>query len=102
MKFAACVLLLASTKTVDVVEETETLARGKRTGYSLSLRQDLATIEATWQVVSGSPALRLVLMTREDAERLNDNLPHGFLAVATPGRSGVLRYRVRRPDDYVL
>ena len=102
MKLLACVLLLAASTRIDLLDETPTIGAGKWNFYQVDLRQQLATVEASFDVQSGSQQVRLALMTHADAERLHEGVPHGVLAATTAGARGSLSFRVRRPDDYVI
>jgi hypothetical protein len=102
MKFLACILLLAAANRVDLFDETATIAHGEWNFFPVTLRQRAATVEASMEVQSGSRQVRLALMTHADAERLSDDLPHGVLAATPAGGSGSIRFRVRRPDEYVI
>jgi hypothetical protein len=102
MTLLACLLLLASSPKMEVLEDAPTIARGKWNFYEINLRQKPATIEASYELQSGSPGVRLALMTRADAQRLFDEQPHGVLAATPPGTRGFLRFRIRRPDDYAI
>jgi hypothetical protein len=98
----ACILLLAASSKVELTDEVYQIPRNEWWWVEVNLRQKPAEVSATYEVKSGSRKVRVALMTRDDLERLNNDLPHGVLAVSEPGKSGRLAYRVRRRGDYVL
>jgi hypothetical protein len=100
MNLLVCMLLLASPTGVELLDETPTIAAGKWNYYPVSLRQQPARVDATFEVLSGHDDVRLALLTHTDAQRLFRDMPHGVLAVTPLGRHGSLRFRVPRPDDY--
>jgi hypothetical protein len=102
MKLLACVLLLASSARVELLDETPTIAREKWNYFEVNLRQRPATVEASFEVQSGAKQVRLALMTHADEERLHEGEPHGVLAATPLGSRGSLTFDVRRPDDYAI
>ena len=102
MKLVLCALLLASSSKVELLEETPTIPRGKWQYFEVNLRQKPATVEATFEVQSGSPKVRLALLTHADEERMDADAPYGVLTATPLGARGSLRFRVRRPDDYAI
>ena len=102
MKLLVCALLLASSSREELFEETPTIARGKWQYFPVSLRQQPATVEASFEVQSGSRKVRLALLTHADEERMDADAPYGVLTATPIGARGSLRFRVRRPDDYAI
>lgn len=101
MKLLVCMLLLASPASVELLDETSTIAAGKWNFYpSMKLRQLPARVIANFDVLSPTGEVRLAMLLHQDTERLFKESPHGVLAATEPGRTGVLRYRVPHPDDY--
>ena len=98
----ACLVLLAASTSVELVDEVYRLPPADWKYVEVNLRQQPALVSASYQVESGSDKVRLALMTRADLERLREELPHGLLAVTAPGKSGAFTFRVRQPGDYVL
>jgi hypothetical protein len=94
-------LLSASTK-VELTDEVYRIPGNEWWWVEVNLRQKPAQVLVTYEVQSGPRKVRLALMTRGDLERLNNDLPHGVLAVSEPAKSGSLTYRIRRRGDYVL
>jgi hypothetical protein len=102
----ACLVLLAASTSVELVDEIYQIPPAEWKYVEVNLRQNPALVTASFQVQSGAESrvgnVRLALMTRADLERLREDLPHGLLAVTAPGKSGALHFRVRQPGDYVL
>lgn len=95
--------LFASVTRVHVVDEPFDIpAREWRfPDAQLELHQRAATLVADYQVESGSP-IRLLLMTREDVERMNDGKPHGSLMTIGPAAYGSMQFAIPEPGDYAL
>jgi hypothetical protein len=98
----AWILLLNAATKVELTDEVYRIPRNEWWWVEVNLRQKPAQVLATYEVQSGPHKVRVALMTRDDLERLNNDLPHGVLAVSEPAKSGSLAYRVRRRGDYVL
>src|SRR5674476_869302 len=102
MTALACVVLLAASTSVELVDEVYQIAPAEWKYVEVNLRQNPALVAASFDVQSGSDKVRLALMTRADLENLRADLPHGLLAVTPIAKSGALAFRVRQPGDYVL
>jgi hypothetical protein len=102
MTALACLVLLAVSTTVELMDEVDQMSSAGWIWVPIDLRQNPARVDATFDVQFGSPTVRLALMTRADFERLRDGLPHGLFAVTEAGKSGSLHFRVRQPGDYAL
>ncbi len=102
MNLLACLVLLAASTSVELVDEVYHIPPAEWKYVEVNLRQNPALVVAAFDVPSGSEKVRLALMTRADLERLREDVPHGLLAVTEIGKSGALNFRVRRPGDYVL
>ncbi len=99
---ALVLLLFASATRVQLVDEPFDIpAHDWRFDSELGLHQRAATLMARFQVKSGGD-VRLLLMTREDVERMSGGKPHDTLMTFGPSRSGRLQYAVPHPGDYVL
>ncbi len=99
---ALALFLLASATRVQLVDEPFDIpARDWRFDAELGLHQHAATLMARFQVRSGGD-VRLLLMTRQDVERMSDGKPHETLMTFGPAHSGRLQYAVPRAGDYVL
>jgi hypothetical protein len=98
----AWIFLLAASTRVELESEVYQIPPAEWRYVELDLRQRPALVSANYEVQSGSQRVRVALMTRDDLERLRNDLPHGVIAVTAPGKSGTLSYRVRRRGDYVL
>src|ERR1035437_1341109 len=102
MTALACVVLLAASTSVELVDEVYQIAPAEWKYVEVNLRQNPALVAASFDVQSGSEKVRLALMTRADLENLRADLPHGLLAVTPIAKTGALAFRVRQPGDYVL
>ena len=106
MTALACLVLLAASTSVELVDEVYQIPAAEWKYVEVNLRQNPALVTASFQVESGAESgadkVRLALMTRTDLAHLRDGLPHGLLAATPIGKSGALDFRVREPGDYVL
>jgi hypothetical protein len=102
MTLLACVVLLAASTSVELVDEVYRIPTNEWKYVEVNLRQNPALVTASFQVESGPETVRLALMTRAALESLRADLPHGLLAVTPVGKSGAIAFRVRQPGDYVL
>jgi hypothetical protein len=102
MNLLACIVLLAASTSVELVDEVYHIPPAEWKYVEVNLRQNPAMVVAGFDVQSGSGKVRLALMTRADLERLREDVPHGLLAVTEIGKSGAINFRVRQPGDYVL
>ena len=93
---------LAAVTRVELVNEVYPIPADEWRYVELGLKQQAATVMATYQVNGGSEQVRLALMRRDDLEHLRQGLPHGVMAVTSPGRSGALECQARPPGDYVI
>ena len=100
MKLLVCMMLLASPASIELLDETPTIAAGKWNYYAVNLRQRTARITANFQVLSPAGEVRLALLTHGDADRLYHDAPHGVLASTGVSRQGTVSFPVPRPDDY--
>lgn len=94
-------LLAAATRLQLVDEPFDIPARDWRYVEALGLHQRVATLIAGFQVKSGG-AVRLLLMTREDVDRMSEGKPNEAIRSAGPASSARLIYAVPQPGDYVL
>ena len=95
-------LVLLAASSVELVDEVYQIPPGEWKYVEVNLRQRPARVVAGFGMESSTGKVRLALMTRDDLERLREDLPHGVLAVTAFGRSGSFDFRVRQPGDYVL
>jgi hypothetical protein len=102
MSLLACILLLAASTRVELVDEVYQIPPARWNYVPINLRQNPALVDAAFQVEAGTGQVRLALMTQADVERLREELPHGLLAVTEIGKSGAVSFRVRQPGDYAL
>jgi hypothetical protein len=102
MTALACLVLLAASTSVELVDEVYQIPPAEWKYIEVNLRQNPALVAAGFDVLSGPGTVRLALMNQEALENLRAGLPHGLLAVTPAGQSGALAFRVRQPGDYVL
>jgi hypothetical protein len=102
MKTLVCMLLLASQGSVELLDESPTIAAGKWNYYRVALRQQTARVIAHYEVTSPSGTAQLALLTHDDADRLFRDMPYGVLATSGVSRSGGLSFRVPSTGDYDL
>jgi hypothetical protein len=102
MNGLACLVLLAASTSVELVDEVYQIPSAEWKYVEVNLRQRPALVNASYEVQSGSQTVRLALMTRDALEHLREDLPYGLLAVTEAGKSGGFAFRVRQPGDYVL
>jgi hypothetical protein len=98
----AWIFLLSASTRVELTDEVYQIPRNEWWWVEVNLRQKPAEVSASYDIQSGPRKVRVALLTRDDLERLNNDLPHGVLAVSEPAKAGTLTYRVRRRGDYVL
>ena len=99
---ALVLFLLASATRVQLVDEPFDIpAHDWRFDPELGLHQRAASLTADFQVKSGGD-VRLLLMTRQDVERMSDGQPHETMMAVGPEHAGSLQYAVPQPGDYVL
>jgi len=95
----ACLLLLAASTRVELADEEYQIPAGDWKWVEVNLRQQPATVIASYAVQTGSDQVRIALLARDDLDRLNE----GDLITATPrGKMGSFAYRVRDRDSYAI
>ena len=102
MTALACLVLLAASTSVELLDEVYQIPAAEWKYVEVNLRQNPARVDAGVDVQAGSDTVRMALMTRAALENLRADLPHGLLAVTAAGKSGALHFRVRQPGDYVV
>lgn len=101
--FALVLMLLAAAPArVDLVDEIYQIPSGEWRYIELGLKQQPASVLATFNIAGGAGEVRLALMRREDLEHLRGGSPHGVIAVTRSGISGTLAQYAGVPGDYVL
>ena len=98
----AWILLLASSTSVQLVNEIYLIPAREWRFVELGLNQQPAQVSARYVVEAGSQEVRLALMRREDLDQLRDGIPTHVLDVTDPAASGRLGPRVRGPGEYVI
>jgi len=97
----AWMLLLAAPAASPLLDEVHELPAGDWKYREIHLSQEPARISAAYDVIEGSPNVRLALLLREDLERMREDLP-GSIAATAKGRSGYFADTIRRRGDYVV
>ncbi len=95
-------MLLAASTRLELLNEVLTIPPADWRYVELGLKQQPALVSATFRVESGSQHLKLLLMRREDVDRMRQGLANDVIAATVPGNAGRLVYRVRLPGDYVV
>lgn len=95
------IVLLAASAANDFTNQVETVPAADWKYVDVPLHQKAARITASYEVLSGSPRVRIALMLHEDLERMSSDLPGSILA--TPeGRRGYFADPVKRLGDYAV
>lgn len=98
----ALLLLFSASTSVNLVDEVYQIpAHEWRYSDAVTFRQRPALIYASYEVESGSSAVKLVLMRHEDLERFRDGLPYGWIMETSAERRAHIAH-VCDPGDYVL
>ena len=92
-------LLLAPSKRVELVDEDYKIAAGDYHGIGVELRQQPATVIASYLAEGDANQVRIALVPRGDAEPFKES---AILAATPRGKSGGFAYRVRDPDNYAI
>jgi hypothetical protein len=100
--FAWLFLLAVSSKVELVNEDYQIPPHDWRYVAELGIKQQPGMVLAEYQVKAGPGLVRLILMHREDLERLRHNLPHSYIELTPRGRAGNLRRYIHDLGDYVL
>jgi hypothetical protein len=97
----AALLLLAPAAGKDLMDDVHQISAGDWKYVEIPLHQTPARITASYQVLSGSGRVRMLLMPREDLQWMNSGDPSGILT--TPeGPRGYFTDPIRRLGDYVI
>ncbi len=102
MTVFAWILLLASSASVQLVDEFYQIPAKEWRYVELGLNQKPALVSASYEVEAGSREVRLALMRREDLGQLRDGVPENVLDVTGAAGRGALGPRVRGPGEYVI
>jgi len=98
----AFLLLFASGQRLDLVNEVYHVPANDWRYVEFVLHQQTAEVAASFVVISGPAKVRAAIMSREDLERLRNDIPQNVLAVTPEGAAGALRFHVRQPGNYVV
>src|ERR1700722_5653441 len=101
MPLFAWMLLLAASSSVELVDHTYQIPANDWSFVDLGLRPRSALVMADFAVEAGPP-VQLLLMEREDLERLNRGEPHGMVLSTAVGPAGHLEVPTGNPGDYVV
>jgi hypothetical protein len=102
MTMLACLVLLAASSRVELVDEVFQIPANEWRYVELGLKQRPAAVDADYEVRSGPPRVRMALVREGDLERMRRDRAHGVMAMTRPGPSGNIQYAVRRPDEYAI
>ena len=99
---ALALIALAAATHIQIVDEVVAVPPGEWRYVELGLKQRPGLIAADFETRGSSPAIRLLLVRREDLDRLRDEPATLALAATAPGASGLIRYHVRIPGSYLV
>ena len=102
MTFLMCFAFVAAASRLELVNEEYRIPPREWRYVELALKQRPALVDAAYEVRSGPPGVRLLLVGADDLERLRRDEPHSPVARTHLAREGRLEYPVRRPDDYAM
>jgi hypothetical protein len=94
-------LVLAVSTHLELVNEVFRIPPGEWRYVELGLKQKPAFVMAEYEVQSGS-TVQLLLLRREDLNRLGNERAGAVLAATNRTFAGRMLYQVRVPDDYVI
>jgi len=95
----ACTWLPAATTRLELADEVYHIPAGEWKWIPVELRQEPATVMASYIVEDGSGKVRIALYSRDDLEHMQDD---AILAGTAQGKSGGFAYRVRDRDSYAI
>jgi hypothetical protein len=95
-------LLLLTAARVDVLDGTVQIPPGQWQYEDLNLRQHPVLVGAEFEMLSSGEPVRLLLVRRQDVERLRGERPHGILAATAFEPRGRLLFVVHAPGDYAV
>jgi hypothetical protein len=95
----ACVSLPGATTRVELDDAIYQIRAGDTESVEVDLRQEPATVMATYLVHAGSTQVRILLLSKDDLEHLPED---AILARTARGNAGAFAYRVRDRDKYVI
>jgi hypothetical protein len=99
----AFLLLLTSSRVDLFVDQVDRIpAREWRFIHLEPLRDRPALVTAVYEVASGQPAVRLILLQPEDLQKLQAGEPYEAIAATSSRAGGTLKYQVRIPGEYLL
>jgi hypothetical protein len=96
-----CLFVLAASRIL-MVDEVYPIPAGEWHFVPIDLKQQPATVTASFDAPADADRIRMALVSRADLEHLWRGLPQGALEIAGPGRSGRLRHSVRFPGEYAI
>jgi hypothetical protein len=97
----ACLLLLAISSGVELVNDVYQVPANDWRYVDLGLHRRPVIVQAMFNVESGPP-VRLMLLERKDLERMNHGEAHGALRITPTQPSGGFRLQTEPPGDYVI
>lgn len=102
MTVLACLILLASSTRVELVNELYRIPANEWRYVEISLKQQPALVLAGYRSETGVRDIRLALVRKTDLERLRSERPFGILASTPAGPEGRLEFHVPEPGQYAL
>jgi hypothetical protein len=92
-------LLLAAATRLELADEVYRIPAGDWKWVEVDLRQQPATVLASYLVEGGSGHVRIALIARDDLDHLQEN---ALITATARGKSGGFAYRVRDRDNYAI
>jgi hypothetical protein len=94
--------LLLAAAPLPLLDEVLRVPGGESRTVALSLHQPAATLACSFAVDHGRSGVRLMVLSREQAERLSAGRGYSTLAGSAYRHSGTLRAALPGPGDYVV
>jgi hypothetical protein len=95
-------LLLAATAQIELFDDVVPIPAGEWRYVDVMLNQQTATVDCTFQVISGGSVVRAGLLNREELLRMKGGQGREFLKITPAGKDGRFRHPVRVPGQYAV
>ncbi len=95
-------LLVTAPGRVLLMHDVYSVPRDDWRYVEVRLKQQAATVDCDFRVLSGGSGVRVALVSRSDLERFRRGRSHDVLATTNFQRAGRLRFRTPGPGDYAL
>ncbi len=98
----ALLLAFAAPQRVLLTDDVYSIPHGQWRYLEVRLKQRVATIECSFNVVSGGPGVRVTLVSARELVLFREGGSHDVLATTDFRPSGLLRFTVPEPGEYAL